>query len=136
MRIVKGPGKLNCIVENLLQRLCGTALVEFFTSNRLRKILSLHILSKHTGNLSKRANVVATDDMGMESELDPVFRLAFESSFASGLCKNLSTRTLHRKIQIPFPVVNSVDNSHASLPNHVDYFVCIEDDFADMPFGR
>src|SRR4051812_40376124 len=82
--VAQAPGELDGNVEDPFQDCLRTPLVEFSCANPILKTAALDVLGEDARDAAETAHVVATDGVGVESELDPGLRLALEVLRASG----------------------------------------------------
>src|SRR5208282_2206092 len=94
------------------------------------------ILGKHARNAAQRTNVVATDDVGMETQVDPGLAFASEVFLLLFRLEIFATRTLDGEVDVPSPVVDTIDQAHAATLVDLLHLVEVKNHIADFPFRR
>ena len=132
MGIVEPAGGLNRNVQNPLLNFLGRAVVELAVMDPVAKAAAVHPFGKDRGHAADVADIVAGDDIGIETEVDPVDTLLDEVFFAgfSGFGKKSRLRALHSKICTPGHVVDAPNAAHSAADGIGHDFVGVLDQFA------
>ena len=115
--------------QNPLPHLFLSALVERSVPDPVLQAASFHPFREDRWNAADFTHVVAADNTGVQTEIDPVLAFRDKLFFAAvtALGKKSRLRTLHGKIHVPASMVYPPDAPHTAMDRVRSYLVCIQD---------
>lgn len=111
----------------------GAPCVQQALAEPVRQAATSDVLGKDAWNAPKPADVVAADDVRVETQMHPGLTFALKVRLVCFRLHKLRARAFHGQIHMPPPVVDMVHESHPTT--RVDPFDLIEvqEDIADVP---
>jgi len=104
-----------------LRASCVPLFVKTTTANRLLEAAALNLFGEYARYTTQRANVVATDDVRMQAQIDPGLALAREIVLLRFSLEVIRALALHSDFGVPSSVMDPVDKHQCA---------------ADFPFDR
>jgi hypothetical protein len=120
-------------VKDAFERLKGTAFVEAAGIDPLFQAATLDALGEHARNTAQISDVIATDDVRVQTQIHPGFALTDEILFLALRLEEIELGTLDGQRRIPSSVEYFVDGPHAAFAEYAFDLVLVDDHVARLP---
>ena len=127
MGVLKSPAHLDAEIANALERFLRAAFVQAAVLNPFPQGAVIHVLREYARHAAEAADIVATDDVRVKSEIDPGLALLLEIGGAVGAEHDAGLRAFHGKRHVPAAVDDFVDFAHPAFAQQAGNLVEAED---------
>src|SRR5258708_24994827 len=112
--ILESPGKLNRNIDYALQRLLLAAFIDLLCANQVSKAACFYKLREDARDTSEAANIIAADDVRMQTQVDP--SLCFSLEVLNLLLRVEEFLSWRRgcQIHVPVAVMDSLGEPHST----------------------